>query len=409
MGRAMKGSSLRAAIVVVMLLALLPMTVSAEGATVVVQPASTTVQVGESTTINIRIDGVTDLYGAEVHLTFSPSVVQVTDSDGDPNNGIQLLTGDLFAGKQAFNAVNSANNSTGAVAYAISLLGEPSGVTGSGTLFSIQLEGSAAGLSAVAFVNVMLASQSGGQISATTTNGTVTVATVAPTDTPTTEPPTATPTTEPATATPTTEPAVTATPTGTPTTMPPTLTPTPTSTTVPGTTCSYTVQWGDTLYSIARRNGTTVSTLASINGIADPSRIYVGQVIILPCGATPTATPTGQPPVGCSGFYHTVVAGNTLSAIAAKYGTTVSAIVAVNYIPNPNYIYVGQKICIPTGGSTGPTPTPAPGCSANYAVQPGDTLSLIAAKYGTTYWAIAMANNISNPNLIYPGTTLCIP
>jgi LysM repeat protein len=169
------------------------------------------------------------------------------------------------------------------------------------------------------------------------------------------------------------------------------------------------VQWGDTLYSIARRYGTTVSTLASINGIADPSRIYVGQVIVLPCGATPTPTPTGTvPSTGCSGFYHTVVAGDTLSAIAARYGTTVSAIVAVNYIPNPNYIYVGQKICIPTG-STGPTPTPAPGCSAYYVVQYGDTLSLIAAKYGTTYWAIAMANNISNPNLIYPGSSLCIP
>jgi LysM repeat protein len=323
------------------------------------------------------------------------------DADGDDTNGVQVGTGGIFSGMNAFNAVNAVNNSTGTIDYAISLLGEPSGVSGSGTLFSITLEGASEGFSALGFVTVMLASRGGSQISATTVNGAVNVGAQQATETPTTGTPTTTET--PMTETPTTG---TPTPTSTTPAGQATNTPTPTAT-VPAGQCTHTVQWGDTLYSIARRYGTTVSVLVSMNGIANPNFIYVGQTLSVPCAATPTPV-TQTPAPGCSGSYYTVVSGDTLYSIARRYGTTVDAITAVNYIPNPNFIYVGQRICIPTG-QPGPTATPSPGCSAHYTVQAGDTLIAIAARFGTTYWAIAMANNISNPNLIYPGTTLCIP
>lgn len=380
-----------------LLLAAVPGATVAQAASVLVQPGSQSIATGGTATVDIRVENVTDLYGAEVHLTFSPSILQAQDGDGDPSNGVQVIKGDIFAGKFDFPAVNRINNSTGQIDYAVSLLGEPSGVTGSGTLCRITFQGAAPGLSAIAFVSVMLATRTGGQISASTVNGTVTVTagvTNTPTPTNTTVPPTATPTN-------TTVPGATATPTPTSTTQP-----TPTRTPVPGGTCTYVVQWGDTLYSIARRYGTTVSVLVSMNGLTNPNYIYAGQVLYVPCPATVTPTPPTPVP-GCSGFYYTVVYGDTLYSIARRYGTTVSAILAVNYIPNPNYIYVGQRICIP-GVTPGPV-TPAPGCRAYYTVVPGDTLSGIAARYGTTYWAIAMANNIANPNLIYPGTTLCIP
>jgi len=97
---------------------------------------------------------------------------------------------------------------------------------------------------------------------------------------------------------------------------------------------------------------------------------------------------------------YTVKPGDTLYKIAATYGTTVSAIVAANNIPNPNLIYPGQVFVIPAA-----TPT----ATIRYTVVPGDTLYRIALKYSTTVSAIVLANNIANPNLIYPGQVLIIP
>ena len=95
-----------------------------------------------------------------------------------------------------------------------------------------------------------------------------------------------------------------------------------------------------------------------------------------------------------------MVAGDTLSAIAAHYGVTADAIVAANGIQNPNLIYTGQRLSIPIGGTVSTKHT--------YTVQSGDTLSGIAAKFGTTYQEIAAANGIADPNRIYPGQQLVI-
>jgi LysM repeat protein len=101
--------------------------------------------------------------------------------------------------------------------------------------------------------------------------------------------------------------------------------------------------------------------------------------------------------------YYTVQRGDTLYSIARRYGTTVQAIAQANGILNPAYIYAGQVLCIPSGGA------PPPVTGGYYTVQRGDTLYSIARRYGTSVWAIAMANNISNPSLIYPGQALLIP
>lgn len=95
---------------------------------------------------------------------------------------------------------------------------------------------------------------------------------------------------------------------------------------------------------------------------------------------------------------YTVQKGDTLSAIAAKYGTTVDNLVSLNGISNPNLIYVGQVLKI--NGSSASYKT--------YKVVSGDTLSGIAQKFGTTYQKIASDNGISNPNLIYAGQVLKI-
>ncbi len=103
--------------------------------------------------------------------------------------------------------------------------------------------------------------------------------------------------------------------------------------------------------------------------------------------------------------YHTVRYGENLNSISAMYGVSVQALMAANNIYNPNLIYAGQTLCIP--GST-PVP-PRPPCGTYYTVQWGDSLSSIAARYGTTVQAIMYANNIANPNYIYAGMILYIP
>lgn len=165
-------------------------------------------------------------------------------------------------------------------------------------------------------------------------------------------------------------------------------------------TQTYTVKAGDTLYAIALRYDTTVQTLASLNNISNPSLIRVGQVLILP-GSGGTTTP---PP--SSSTTYTVKAGDTLSAIAARYNTTVSSIAAANNITNVNLISIGQVLTIPGRGGT---TTPPPSSSTTYTVKSGDTLSAIAARYNTTVSSIAAANNITNVNLIRVGQVLTIP
>jgi LysM repeat protein len=106
---------------------------------------------------------------------------------------------------------------------------------------------------------------------------------------------------------------------------------------------------------------------------------------------------------GGTAVTHVVQVGENLFRIALKYGTTVQAIAAANGIVNPNVVYAGQQLTIPQGGVT-------PGPSVRYhVVQLGETLSGIAMRYGTTPWAIAAANGIANVNYVRAGQTLRIP
>lgn len=113
----------------------------------------------------------------------------------------------------------------------------------------------------------------------------------------------------------------------------------------------------------------------------------------------PQPAPAPQPEPGYQTY--TVQPGDTLSAVAAKYGTTYQKIAADNGIANPDYITVGQVLKIYGGSAPAQQET-------TYTVQPGDNLSSIAAKYGTTWQRLAEVNGIATPDLIYPGTVLAI-
>ena len=96
-------------------------------------------------------------------------------------------------------------------------------------------------------------------------------------------------------------------------------------------------------------------------------------------------------------IWHVVRPGENLSSIARMYGVTVDEIASANGITNPNLIYVGQRLLIPSTAYT------------VHIVQIGETLSSIAFKYGVSYWDIARLNGLTNPNVITPGQRLLIP
>jgi LysM repeat protein len=116
----------------------------------------------------------------------------------------------------------------------------------------------------------------------------------------------------------------------------------------------------------------------------------------------------GGPPPGGGGVY-IVRRGDTVFSIALRYRTTIRAIAAANGLANPRLIYVGQRLRIPGGGG-GSWGGPPPGHHGGvYIVRPGDTVFGIALRYGTTIRAIASANGLANPRLIYVGQRLRIP
>ena len=151
------------------------------------------------------------------------------------------------------------------------------------------------------------------------------------------------------------------------------------------------VQPGETLFSIARTYGTTVSAIMSMNSLHS-YLIYAYQALYIPSASQPGP------------IVHIVQAGETLYTIALRYGTSVAALMSTNGLTSYT-IRVGQQLIVPSSGSSVyPTTTP----HQEYVVVPGDTLYGIAQRFGTTVTAIMEANGLSS-SYIYVGMTLSIP
>jgi LysM repeat protein len=177
---------------------------------------------------------------------------------------------------------------------------------------------------------------------------------------------------------------------------PPNPTRTPTPTFGPNTQF-YIVQPGDQLLRIARRYGVSLSALRSANNLATDT-VRPGQVLIIPTIApTRTPAPPTRTPTGVWVAY-VVRPGDRLSRIAVWYGVTVAAIRSANGLSSDT-IRVGQTLTIPS-----PTRQPI-----EYVVQPGDTLTRLAERYGTTVLAIQLANAMGDSDTIFAGLKLIIP
>ncbi|WP_270371799.1 LysM peptidoglycan-binding domain-containing protein [Limosilactobacillus mucosae] len=183
-----------------------------------------------------------------------------------------------------------------------------------------------------------------------------------------------------------------------------------TTTNTETSSASYTVKSGDTLSGIASQYNTTVNQIVSLNQLSNPNLIYVGQVLKLKNSQTTNSSSSSSSTAATTVGTYTVKAGDTLSAIASRYSTSSSTLASLNSLSNPNLIYVGQVLKVSSNASTSSSTSSSANSTvttaASYTVKAGDTLSAIAAKYGTTYQALASANSISNPNDIYVGQVI---
>ena len=123
----------------------------------------------------------------------------------------------------------------------------------------------------------------------------------------------------------------------------------------------YIIQPGDTLFAIAGRFGITLAELLAANPqITNPDLVFPGQRIMIPVSAPPEV--------------YVVRPGDTLFAIARRFGVTLEQLLAANpQITDPDRIFPGERINIPAA-------VPPPG-TMFYTVQPGDTMFLIARRF----------------------------
>jgi membrane-bound lytic murein transglycosylase D len=190
------------------------------------------------------------------------------------------------------------------------------------------------------------------------------------------------------------------------------------------------VRRGQTLSHIARRYGTSVSTLKRHNGIRDSRRLRAGQVIRIPqrdtagiitasAGNTPAgagkqrlgseSTQAAASAKGAGSVRHRVRRGQTLSDISKRYGTTVGTLKRHNGIRDSRRLRAGQVIEIPTGDGPGAVATASKGPDKiRHKVSRGQTLSDIAKRYGTTVGTLKRHNGIRDSRRLRAGQVIVV-
>ena len=178
-------------------------------------------------------------------------------------------------------------------------------------------------------------------------------------------------------------------------------------------TTSYVVRRGDTLSGIAARHRTTASAIAKANGIADPHLVRIGTTLKITGsgsggGASAPAAGSGSTSNGrqLSGQRHKVRPGDSIYGIASRYGLSQADFVRWNGLVDGKLYATTSLVLYDPGTLPGVSAATGP---VSHVVSRGQTLSAIAARYGSSSSAIAKASGLANVNSIRVGQKLTIP
>ena len=187
----------------------------------------------------------------------------------------------------------------------------------------------------------------------------------------------------------------------------------------------HVVQPGETLWSIAAANNFTTRALAAANGLSENSQVVLGSTIQIPsiseasaalqsAGIVPAAgtapNSSGSAYAAPSGGY-AVQPGDTLSGIAAAHGVSLSALAAANGVSPDSFAIAGTTLRIPSASATPASSSSAAGPPplGGYTVRPGDTLSGIAAQSGVSVQQLAWMNGLDPSHYLLAGTVIKLP
>jgi LysM repeat protein len=186
----------------------------------------------------------------------------------------------------------------------------------------------------------------------------------------------------------------------------------------------HVVQPGESLWSIAAANNFTTRALAAANGLSENSSVVLGSTIQIPSISEASAAlqragivgsssgsgtqTTSSSSVAPAGDY-AVQPGDTLSGIAAAHGVSLSALAAANGVSADSFAIAGTTLKIPSGSATGPSTSSGPPPLGGYTVRPGDSLSAIAAQAGVSVQQLAWMNGLNPDHYLLAGTVLKLP
>jgi LysM repeat protein len=185
----------------------------------------------------------------------------------------------------------------------------------------------------------------------------------------------------------------------------------------------HVVQPGESLWSIAAANNFTTRALAAANGLSEDSQVVLGSTIQIPSiseastalqnagivGSSSGSGTTSSAPAAAPAGDYAVQPGDTLSGIAAAHGVSLSALAAANGVSTDSFAIAGTTLKIPSGSATSASTSSGPPPLGGYTVRPGDSLSGIAASAGVSMQQLAWMNGLDPDNYLLAGTVLKLP
>jgi LysM repeat protein len=169
---------------------------------------------------------------------------------------------------------------------------------------------------------------------------------------------------------------------------------------------SYRVREGDTVGAIAARSGSSVRAVLAANGLRLTGVVRPGQLLVLP-SLVPVAPgrPT-QPRPATRPVVHVVRPADTALAVALRYGLSLNSVLQANHLRSDDVIRPGQKLVLPGARRRPARPV---GTTSAHVVRRGETVTAIARRYGISVNAVLTVNHLQSRTAIHPGRRLLVP